>query len=263
MQQNTSVIQYEEDGQFHTGHLKAVLMVAVLLLGISWMKNPQLFSVFKNQKAPSVAATADMPRYYAYVTPSEYTQPMVAGASTQAQGPMIINEDGSVSSVSDVGQVLGASTENIQLSLDQIQVKEIPDSDAAIKQYFTDAQNIESDYINNADFETALSSGNQKLIDSQAQKLTDIQNNLQKLSVPASLVKLQKLKIAQYQAGVGLLNNFTKADDNPELVGNYLSEFLKSQQDMDAENQAIEQKFGVSLGYPSTVGGSSDMNINP
>ncbi|MEK7161540.1 MAG: hypothetical protein AAB729_02515, partial [Patescibacteria group bacterium] len=96
------------------------------------------------------------------------------------------------------------------------------------------------------EFETALSSGNQQLINAQAQKLNAVKEALQKLFVPQSLVKLQKLKIIQYSASVGVLQNFTQADTNPELVGKYLQEFLKSQQDLDTENTLVAEKFNLT-----------------
>lgn len=227
----------------HGGHFGLIALTAVLLLGVSYIKNPASFNFTANSK---VLSGANAPRYYAYVEPADNT-PLVAGANT-AQGPSIINEDGSLTPV-DMGSVLGAATEGVQLSLDSIAVKQIPDSDDAIQQYFIDSLSIESGYIDNADFEAALMSGNQAQIDAQAQKLSDISNNLQQLSVPRSLVKLQKLKILQYEAGVGLLKNFTKADENPELVGQYLGQFLKAQQDMDNENQVVQQKYGADLGF--------------
>jgi hypothetical protein len=250
---NTNLIKPREES-FHFGHIKPVLLVALVLLGISWMKNPELFKFLSAGKTSATIANADAPRYYAYVAPAEFSQPMVAGTSTEPQGPSIINEDGSVTPIKDMGQVLGASTQNVVVSLTGIAVNEIPDGDQAIKKYFDDSQSIENSYINNADFETALLSGSQQQIDGQAQKLTDIKNNLLKLPVPHSLAKLHKLKIAQYAAGINILNNFTQADDNPELVGQYLDQFLKAQQDMDAENLAMQQKYNLNLGLIPQTG---------
>lgn len=245
METNIADLRPAPKENFNFGHVKIIFMAALLLLGLAWFKNPQLFSAL-GRKQEVKKISANVPRYYAYVPPAEDMQPMVAGASTVQQGPMIINEDGSVTPALDAGTVLGASTENIQLPLDQIAVSEIPDSGGAIQKYFSDAQLIESNYINNADFEAALNSGNQQQINAQAQKLTGVKNNLQKLEVPRSLVKLQKLKIAQYQAAIAILGNFTKADENPELVGQYLDQFLKSQQDLDAETAAINQKYNLN-----------------
>jgi hypothetical protein len=170
--------------------------------------------------------------------------PLVAGANTN-DGPSVINEDGTVSQV-DMGEVLGASTEGVVLSLDEVKVNTIADSSEAIKNYFVQANSIEAGVVDSGEFETALSSNNQKLIDAQAQKLNAVKDALQKLSVPQSLVRLQKLKIIQYSASVGVLQNFTQADTNPELVGKYLQEFLKSQQDLDAENSLVAEKFNLT-----------------
>lgn len=197
-----------------------------------------------------------MPQYVPYVPSADDQQAEVLGASistsTEDSGPMIINEDGSVTPALTDGQVLAASTQDVTLSLDDVKVSQVPDSQAAIQNYVTQSQNIESSYINNTDFETALESNDQAQINAQAQKLQSIENNLQKLSVPASFVKLQKLKIIQYQAGVELLNNFTQANNNPELVGQELDQFLKAQDDMDTETANVEKQFNIDLGYPTT-----------
>ncbi len=219
-----------------------VMSSMVLLLGMAWMQQPQLF---KFNKVPALVEYADVPKYYAYVQPAEDNVPLVAGANTN-DGPSVINDDGTVSQV-DMGQVLGASTEGVVLSLDEVKVNAIPDTPVAIQKYFADSKLVETGPIDNSDFEAALSSSNQVLIDVQAKKLTGIKDALQKLSVPTGLVKLHKLKIIQYGAAIAVLENFTQADQNPELVGSNLQNFLKSQQDIDAENASVAQK------YPSDV----------
>ncbi len=222
------------------GHLGAVVFCLIVLLGLTWLKQPQLFSI---KKSANVAEN-NVPKYYAYVQPEGDIMPLVAGANTN-DGPSVINEDGTVSQV-DMGEVLGASTEGVVLSLDEVKVNTIADSSEAIKNYFVQANSIEAGVVDSGEFETALSSSNQKLIDAQAQKLNAVKDALQKLSVPQSLVRLQKLKIIQYSASVGVLQNFTQADTNPELVGKYLQEFLKSQQDLDAENSLVAEKFNLT-----------------
>ncbi len=222
------------------GHLGVVMFSLLVLLGLTWLKQPQLFSI---KKSVSVASS-NAPKYYAYVQPAEDVMPLVAGANTN-DGPSVINEDGSVSQV-DMGEVLGASTQGVVLSLDEVKVTSVSDSSDAIKKYFAEINSIEMGVVDTGEFETALSSGNQQLINAQAQKLNAVKEALQKLFVPQSLVKLQKLKIIQYSASVGVLQNFTQADTNPELVGKYLQEFLKSQQDLDTENTLVAEKFNLT-----------------
>jgi len=237
---NTSTALEPSSGSVNLGHLGVVVFSLLLLLGMTWLKQPQLFSIKKSVSM----ATNDAPKYYAYVQPAEDAVPLVAGASTN-DGPSVINEDGSVSQV-DMGEVLGAATEGVVLSLDDIKIKTIPDSFEAAKNYFLEVNNIENKSLNNAEFETALSSNNQNLINQQAQKLTAISEALQKVSAPTSLAKLHKLKIVQFNSTVGVLENFTQADNNPELVGKYLQEFLKSQEDLDSENALVAEKFNLS-----------------
>lgn len=253
---NNQIQTAEVVAPIHWGHFGTIMAAIVLLAGITWMQKPQLFSFKKNQTAVS---NVNIPKYYAYVQPAEDSVPLVAGAATN-QGPMIINEDGTVSPV-DMGQVLGASTQDVKLSLDDVKVAVIPDSDQSIKKYFTDSNYIQNGPIDNVNFENALSSGNQQQINQQAQKLIGVRDSLQKLPVPQGLVKLAKLTIVQYNAAIGVLQNFTDADKNPELVGQYLSQFLKSQQDLDAEYSAVGQKYNVD---PITLGSlsSNDFQIN-
>ena len=220
------------------GHFGIIMLAAVLLLGMTWLKNPELLSLNKNKNL----ASTQMLHYVPYVPSAEdLPQPAVLGAST-SDGPQIIGDDGTVHSV-DLGQVLGASTKDVQLSLDEIKVNSVPDSQDAIRKYFSDAQTIEGNMVSNTDFAGALNSGDQTQINIQAQKIITVRDALQKLSVPQSLVKLQKLKIIQYDSSVSLLQNFTLASQNPDQISSNMQEFLKSQQDLDTENIIIAQKF--------------------
>lgn len=241
---NANFETIEQKDHFTFSQLTLVASVAVLLLGITWMKQPQFFTVFKSNSQN--ISKAQLPRYYAYSPPSELTEPLVAGASTENQGPMVINEDGSLSPVLDSGKVLGALIGNEQLDLGSITVKTIPDSDGAIQEYFSKTSTIENNRLNDVEFENALTSGNQAQINKEAETLLGIKNELMGTQVPESLAKLHKLKIIQYQAGIDILNNFTKTDENPELVGQYLGRFLKAQQDLDAENSAVTKKFNLN-----------------
>lgn len=239
MQFANSQIQTEVSPPIHWGHFGAILMAMVLILGMSWMEKPELFS-FKN--SASTAVDQNVPHYYAYVPPASDKQPEVLGASTNP-GPSIINDDGTVSPV-DMGSVLSASTQDVQLSLDSVKVNQISDSNQAITKYFMQAQIIEISPVDTAAFQSALTSNDQVQINAQAQKLINVRDALQKLPVPQSLVKLQQLKIIQYTSAVNLLQNFSQADSNPTLVDQDLLQFVKSQQDLDSENVAVAQKFG-------------------
>jgi hypothetical protein len=231
------------NSQIHWGHFGAIMMVTVLVLGMSWMEKPELFSFKKSISANDQNA----PHYYAYVPPASGQQPEVLGASTNP-GPSVINDDGTVSPV-DMGNVLAATTQDVQLSLDNIKVNQVPDSDAAIMKYFLDSKKIEINPVDTAAFQSALTSNNQSQINQQAGQLIGVRDALQKLAVPQGLVTLQKLKIIQYTSAINLLQNFLQADSNPTLVDQNLMEFIKSQQDLDNENTSISQKY-ASL-YPS------------
>jgi len=223
---NTPVIAKQ---QINFGHLGVIFLVAVLLVGFSWLKDPQLFSFLKARTVSVAVSDVSIPHYVAYVQPAEFSQPMVAGANTQQQGPMILNEDGTMSPAIDPGEVLGVSTEDYNLSLNAITVKTIPDSGEATKKYLDAVDGIEQNYMNNLEFETAISSGDQKKIDAQLEKVKNIIAELQNLPAPESLAELHKNKILQYNAAVVILQNYTNADDNPELVSKALGIFLEAQ----------------------------------
>jgi len=229
----------------HFGHLGLILSVAVLLVGVSWMKNPDLFDVFKSESSGSLIS-ANLPRYYAYEPPAQVSEAQVAGASTEGQGPMIINEDGTLSQAVENGDVLGALVGNEVLDLESVKIKVLPDSSEAINNYAAKSAEIENAIVGDSEFENALNSGNQALIDRESDKLRGVGEALVNLPAPESMTKLHKLKILQYDAAVNILQNFTQADSNPELVGQYLSRFLKAQQDLDAENNLVQQKYNLT-----------------
>ena len=139
---NAINLPQQQEEHVHSGHVTAVLFVAVLLVGVSWLKNQQLFSVFKKSQA-ALANSQDVPKYYAYVTPQQDELPLVAGDTTQNTGPSIINEDGSITPAVDAGSVLGASTgaSDAPISLSSIHVIQIPDSSAAMQAYIAAAHN--------------------------------------------------------------------------------------------------------------------------
>ena len=227
------------------GHLGLIVSVAVFLLGVSWMKNPELFKVFSRSEA-GYSSGADLPKYYAYEAPAEFSQPLVAGASTEGKGPMIINEDGTLSQAVENGDVLGALVGNEVLDLESVKIKVLPDSSEAINNYAAKSAEIENAIVGDSEFENALNSGNQALIGRKSDKLRGVGEALVNLPAPESMTKLHKLKILQYDAAVNILQNFTQADSNPELVGQYLSRFLKAQQDLDAENNLVQQKYNLT-----------------
>ncbi len=247
---NTQILPH-----IHWGHFGAIMGAIILLAGMTWVSKPDFLSLKNNSTA---AGNRDVPHYYAYVTPPEdQPQPEVLGASTN-EGPSIINEDGSVTPVDTTGQVLGASTQDPQISLDSITVNKVPDSDAAIKKYLSDDQSIETSPIETSEFEAALASNNQNLMNQQAAKLLPIRNALQKLLVPSGFVTFHKLKIIQYNSAIALLQNFGQLNRNPELVGQDLQDYLTSQQQLADENNSLAQKYNLN---PNSIGPIGEATI--
>ncbi len=221
------------DNSLHLGHLASVFFVALFLLSVTWFKQPELFNFSKHKQTVS---SANLPKYYAYETPAELNQPLVAGASTAGQGPMIIGEDGSLNPAVDLGEVLGISSEDYNLSLNHIKIfQTVPATPANQQAYIQLTNELENKYINTPSFQEALSSLDKQQINLQVKNVNGIIERLSSLVVPDSLVKLHKLKLLQYHSAVVILNNLIQADENPEVVGNALSVFLKAQQDIDLE----------------------------
>ncbi|MCL5008935.1 MAG: hypothetical protein M1400_01180 [Patescibacteria group bacterium] len=235
---------FYKEAPIHWGHFAMIVGVAVALLGVTWLKNPQGFF----PKAQPVAERSDIPKYYAYVEPAMPDGPRVAGASTvNPDLPSVLNEDGSVTPTISVGDVLGVSTNDLESMAAQLKITEIPDSDAAIKDYMAWTQAHELDAIDSTGLENALSSADQQQLDVQAAKFQKIKDDLLARAVPQSLAKLHKLKILQYQAGINLFKSFTKADDNPEQVQSDLGIFTQAQQEMENEAAQVEQKYAKLL----------------
>jgi hypothetical protein len=224
----------------HWGHFAMVVGVAVTLLGVTWLKNPEGFLPEKKQ----TTVRADLPKYYAYVQPAEFDGPQVAGASTaNSDLPSVLNEDGSVTQVISLGEVLGVTTEDLDSQALQVNITELPDTDANIREYFSWTQNQEMTALDGITIENALSTSDQNLLNQEADKFEKIKNDLLSKSAPKSLVRLHKLKILQYQAGINLLRRFTKADEFPEEVSKDLGIFAQAQQEMENEAAAMNEKF--------------------
>lgn len=232
---------FSGDNSLHLGHLASVFFVALFLLSVTWFKQPELFNFSKHE---ATVSSANLPKYYAYETPAELNQPLVAGASTAGQGPMIIGEDGSLSDARDIGNVLGLSTEEYNLELDKIKVnKLVPATVENEKAYLLRTDELENEFINTQSFQTALTNLDQKLIDEEVVKVEKIISSLNTLAVPESLQLLHKYKLIQYQSAVVILQNFINADANPELVGSALGVFLKAQQDIESQLEIIQKQI--------------------
>jgi hypothetical protein len=228
------------------GHLATIAGTIVLLLVFTFVKNPQIFSLHKTEATVSVDDPS-VPRYYAYVPPAELQQPMVAGANTEPEGPSLINEDGSITSAAGSGEVLGISTDQMNLNLDSVIVaSEVSNSPEAVKKYLAATELVEENYINNSDFEIALSSQDQVKIDVQVKKIQGIILDLQKISVPHAAVALHKNKIVQYNAAITVLQNFINADDNPELVSQALGVFLQAEDTIGNETSKLYSTYSLA-----------------
>lgn len=181
------------------GHLASVLAVAVFLLGVSWMKNPEIFSVFSKKSAP---------RLYTY----EQAVAETSGSSMLAENSSAANEDvteqlAQADPAIGEGRVLGASTgtedsvvpqaEQMLTPeiLNQIKVREISTSSPqAVKNYFEELSNVS--YENGlAEVMTYISgSGNDTpaVMEEKVQKLVQA---ILAIEVPTPVVKYQKVNI--------------------------------------------------------------------
>lgn len=223
--------------------LGTVMLVAVLLLSVEYMKNPQLFSMQHSQNKISAAAQKNVPHYYAYVPPVRDTAPMVAGASTMSQGPSVIGEDGSIISVSNQGAVLGASTQNDVPAVPALH--SVSDSQEAVDSYISDSKNTEQGYFDNFSFEQALDSRDAAVAQQEITKINSIVTGLAGIEVPASFVKYHQYKIASYQAAVDMLKALPLIQTDPQSEADALKRFSQAQKSAADELQQLNQKFDL------------------
>jgi hypothetical protein len=230
--------------QFTPGHIALIAGVLLLLGVFLFVKDPQYFKInFHHASAPSAQA-AIASRYQPYVPA---VQPAVLGASTlDSQGPEVLQEDGSVASASDPGAVLGANTQQLETDLAAINVKTVASTSAGVDNYLQSMSYWESTSIDQTQFEAALTSKNPAQINTQIQKMQTMLYYLENMTVPADAAQLHKLKIAQYRSSVTLLQNFSQADSNPQLVTDQLGVFLQSQEQQDQEAAALRQKYNLT-----------------
>ncbi len=232
------------DHGFHGGHIALIGGVACALLFFSFIKNPELFQLRSRSAAGAGAQSQTAPpRYYAYVAPP---QPAVLGANTLPPGPSVINEDGSISSLSDFGQVLGESIDrtDIQTDLDSMHFRTVSSTEQSVRGYLDYVTNLEAQYLVTGELETALVS------DAKSAQVTETLNKLQALVtalegmyVPEDALQVHKLTLVQYRAAADLLKNFAHLNDNPELVTQKLGAFMTAQDQLSSAQQNLFEKY--------------------
>lgn len=228
----------EIKSQFTLGHFSAVAIAVVVIGGLLTMQNwASVKAMFNDDKNETAQAGSGL--YYAYVAPNN---PSVLGADTMPDGAGVINEDGTVSSLSSFGDVLGASSDAAEINLDAIKVNVIPGTQENLRKYLDETFVIESKILP-GDFEAALVSKDSSRTQAQVDLLTQVQQSLSNMQVPSMAEKLHKLKIAQYSTASDLLKNFYQADTNPEFVSGKLTHFMDMEKLQDSETQNLFRQY--------------------
>ncbi len=226
----------EIKSQFTLSHISALVFAVLVIGGLLTVQNwKTVKGMFENNSATAQEQGEGSGLYYAYVPP---TIPSVLGADTIPDGPGVINEDGSVSSISSLGEVLGSSSDLPEINIDAIQVKTFPGSEENLRAYLDETFLIEAKILP-GDFETALVSKDPNQTQAQINILNQVQASLGSMQVPTTAEKLHKLKIAQYGTAIDLLKNFYQADSNPEYVAGKLTQFMDIQKQQDTETQNL------------------------
>ncbi len=215
--------------QFNRGHFGLIAIALIVLGGLSIAQGHNVFSKFSKSDTKEGSGL-----YYAYVSEPV---PNVLGDDTIPDGPSVINEDGTVSSLNDFGDVLGSNSDSPDIDVEAIAVN-ISSDKWTVKDYL-DATFLAESAIKPGEFETALVSNDAAQTAAQIQLLRSVQIKLQQMSVPDFAVKLHKLKIAQYMTAVDLLNNYYQADSNPEYVSEKLNQFIDMQKLQETETQNL------------------------
>ncbi len=204
-----------------------------------------MFQLHSRVAEGAAAQAASVPHYYAYAAPPT---PTVAGANTQQQDQIsVINEDGTIAPVGDIGQVLGVSTDDVQQSLDTIKIKQVvPNSPEAIRGYLHYTENLVVKYLDGAALENALSANNPQQVQTTVGKVRQLISAFEQMYVPQDAVTLHKLTLAQYYAAEQLLKNFPQLDSNPDLAAKNLGVFMQAQQQQNQELQQLLTKYGMA-----------------
>jgi hypothetical protein len=215
--------------QFNRGHLGLIAIAVIVLGGLTFAQSQNVFSKFSQ---PGTEEGGGL--YYAY---QSEPVPNVLGDDTIPDGPSVINEDGTISTLNDFGEVLGSASDTPDINLDSIAVK-ISSQSWTAKDYFDATFLIESS-LKPGDFEAALISTDPAQSTSQIRLIKDVQARLQQMEVPDFAAKLHKLKIAQYMTAADLLSNYYQADSNPEYVSGKLTQFMDMQKLHEQEAQNL------------------------
>ena len=218
--------------QFTSGHIAVIAIAFLILGGLTISQNWETVSGFFEDSNNEVATNTTL--YYEYEAP---VAPQVLGEDTTPDGPSVLNEDGTLSSLESIGDVLGASSNLTPIDVDAIAVR--TSTEASLDKYWDEVYVIES-VITPGDFETTLVSQDESQINKQVAEFTSVQTKLRELAVPAAAKKLHQLKIAQYEAAGNLLNNFYQIDSNAEYVSGQLALFIELQQQQEAEIQRLQ-----------------------
>jgi hypothetical protein len=231
---------------FHAGHIALVGFVAVALVGLTFMKDPQLFQL--HSRAAQAQAQSNAPKYYAYVDPP---QPAVLGASTVPPGPSIIAADGSIVPLNDPGQVLGVSTEDVNNSVAALKIATVPSTQDSIQKYYAYVVGLEGQFLGNSELESALADdgtgkNDPAKIKTAINQINLLTNKLEHSYVPADALQYHKLKIARYYAARTLLQNYSGLAQNPDLVMKQMGIFLQAQQQEDQEWQSVSAKYHIA-----------------
>lgn len=231
----------EIKSQFTLGHVGTIaitlLVIGGLLTAQNWKSVQAMFD--SKDKVAEQEQQGGSGLYYAYQAP---VVPTVLGANSEPDGPGVINEDGTVTSLSSLEQVLGASSDSPEVNLEAINVNTIPGTQENLRNYIDESFLAESKVLP-GDFETALVSKDEAQTKSQINILNQVQQTLSAMKVPDMAAKLHKIKIAQYSTAADLLKNFGQADSNPELVSSKLTQFMDMQKAQDAEMQKIFKQY--------------------
>lgn len=216
-----------------------MLAVFFLLSGMLALRSPEVFTKLLKNNENNQKKVSELIHYYPYQAPE---QPQVLGATSIPDGPSIIGDDGTIQSVADMGEVLGASTEDLDLNLDNIKIKNSANTDKqSIQKYIAESNDLENQSLDTTFLEQAMTSKDQKLMGEQIDSLNKIIDKLYSMEVPEPASRLHKIKILHYQSALHLLKNIASLDDNPDQTINDLSLFASTQSEESSLESSLSQ----------------------
>lgn len=248
--QNQSAIEH-----FNFAHLGIVVFCSVLLLGMSWLKNPELFAWLGSAAQAPGLYTYEQAQKEVFAQMSDYDRQTLAqtvnGENSQMSGELAMIDPNFSG-----GSVLGASTgtnDTIIPEAKQVLTEEVlnlipvnfsvSSSPENAKKYKDDLDFAENQNGASAVLED-VNSQDKKVLTDASKKLELLLQDLMQISVPADLVEYHKVKLLYYSELKQLAEGYAGLEGarDPQDVG---FELLPLKDYFSTASDELYKKYGL------------------